>query len=67
MADGRAAPRPAAHPPALTGDALVAVMTSGKKRDASGSRVVVMDGVGAPRLARGVPGALVRDAWTFAR
>ena len=58
-------PPPVPHE--ITDDALVAAMTSDKKRDASGLRFVVLDGVGAPRLASGVPHALVRDAWAFAR
>ncbi len=58
---------PPAVPHALTDDALVAAMTSDKKRDASGLRFVVLDGVGVPRLAQGVPEARVRAAWAFAR
>ena len=58
---------PPAVPHALTTDALVAAMTADKKRDATGLRFVVLDGVGAPRLASGVPETLVRAAWAFAR
>ncbi len=58
---------PPAVPAALTDDALVAAMTLDKKRDASGLRFVVLDGVGKPRLASGVPQALVQAAWAFAR
>ena len=61
----RLAPPPL--PAALTDDALVPAMTADKKRDATGLRFVVLDGVGAPRLAAGVPEALVRAAWAFAR
>ncbi len=58
---------PPAIPADVTDDALVAAMTLDKKRDASGLRFVVLDAPGAPRLASGVPEALVRAAWAFAR
>ena len=54
-------------PAGVTDDALIEAMASDKKRDTAGLRFVVLDAVGAPRLASGVPEALVRDAWAFAR
>ena len=54
--------------PAIVPDeAVFAPMGLHKKRDRSGLRFVVLDGLGAPRLATSVPEALVRAAWAYAR
>ena len=54
--------------PAIVPDeAVFAAMGLDKKRDRSGLRFVVLDGLGAPRLATSVPEALVRAAWAYAR
>ncbi|HEX9950948.1 MAG TPA: 3-dehydroquinate synthase [Rubricoccaceae bacterium] len=58
---------PPAVPETVTTDALVSAMTLDKKRDAAGLRFVVLDDVGAPRLASRVSEALVRAAWAYAR
>ena len=56
--------RPA--PPALDPATLTAAMATDKKRTASGLRFVVLDAVGVPRLADGVPPEMVEAAWRFA-
>ena len=57
--------------PALGADVddrdLVTAMATDKKRGADGLRFVVLDAPGAPRLAGGVPAALVLDALAYAR
>lgn len=52
--------------PVLEVDALLAAMRTDKKRTAGGLRFVVLEDVGAARLASNVPIALVRAAWAFA-
>ena len=64
-ADALAA-RVAPDPPALDVDALVEAMGTDKKRTASGLRFVVLDDVGAARLADNVDPDDVRAAWRFA-
>ncbi|HEX8385924.1 MAG TPA: 3-dehydroquinate synthase [Rubricoccaceae bacterium] len=54
-------------PDGLGDDTLLTAMGLDKKRDRGGLRFVVLDGVGAPRLVSGVPEALVRGAWAWAR
>ena len=54
-------------PDGVTDEALLAAMASDKKRDAGGLRFVVLDAPGQPRLASGVPEALVRAAVAYAR
>lgn len=56
-----------AVPDGVTDEALLAAMGADKKRDAGGLRFVVLDAPGAPRLASGVPDALVRAAIQYAR
>ncbi|MEM1114942.1 MAG: 3-dehydroquinate synthase [Bacteroidota bacterium] len=46
---------------------LTAAMATDKKRTASGLRFVVLDDIGAARIASGVPEAAVAAAWAFAR
>ncbi len=58
--------RLAPAPPDLDPDALTEAMESDKKRTARGVRFVVLDAVGEPRLADGVPPEVVRAAWRFA-
>ena len=48
-------------------DALMEAMQTDKKRGAEGIRFVVLDALGAPRLAADVPDDLVRGAWAYAR
>lgn len=52
--------------PALEVGALMEAMGTDKKRTASGLRFVVLEDVGAARLAGDVPETFVRAAWDFA-
>ena len=52
--------------PPLAVDALMDAMTTDKKRTAAGLRFVVLDAVGAARLAADVDEAMVRAAWRYA-
>ncbi len=61
----RLAPPPV--PDGVTDEAALAAMGLDKKRDRGGLRFVILDDLGAPRLAAGVPEALVRAAWRYAR
>ena len=54
-------------PATVADEAVLAAMGLDKKRDGGGLRFVVLDGLGAPRLASDVPEALVRAAWLHAR
>ena len=58
--------RVAPAPPALDPVGLTVAMATDKKRTASGLRFVVLDAVGAPRLAEDVPPEMVEAAWRFA-
>ena len=58
---------PPALDPAVSDDALTAAMQTDKKRTAAGVRFVVLDEVGAARLAGDVPPEAVAAAWRYAR
>ena len=46
---------------------LLAAMGTDKKREGAGLVFVTLGALGRAELARGVPAALVREAWAWAR
>lgn len=54
-------------PPDLTNRQLTAAMATDKKRAASGLRFIVLDEIGAARIAADVPAEWVDAAWDYAR
>ena len=58
---------PPALDPAVTNRQLTEATATDKKRTAGGVRFVVLDDLGAARLAADVPEAMIDAAWTYAR